>query len=552
MQHGANAAEKLRSELLEKNQEIADMDSKLTALGELHAQQISEIHAGLDSEVTERCRSLQKEVNNAEQLLQQETQRSNALETSLEQTKQNVITNEDRLVAKDAEIRDLQNALTEQKLRAENDRTESLKDHDTHRQEVVTLQLATQKLELKNESLSENLQSRNTEVGELKIEVERLKSEVLLVTKDQSHSQAMLESCRERLKSGEQDSSDLLGAKLQLRESEANRRREEEKVEEMALRLQDAARQISSLQTAVETTSELHTLRAQQPHNAPRPRQNDSLHAPHLHDVSSINAWPTSTVSPFPAPLDSSGSEYGPIAASPFAEPKGTPPLPNQNVAHLVNAVAEQRTLVDELKKKNRVLAEQNARIRDQVKQFTSDMAAEPIVKNATRLQAENEDLKRELKQLKAEIESLSADVATSRIAARSSNSGQHGDIIPKLTSELLSLREDLDAERKRCKLYEALASGRRGDREDRRGDSGEDDGRYRRKYEKVKIAHHAVVKENRELKAKIGQAKQDIQRVVGEKEALLEIKYVQKKKKKTLQWTGLSRSSTKKAEFSK
>eukprot|EP01064_Diplonema_japonicum_P016163 TRINITY_DN2416_c0_g1_i3.p1 TRINITY_DN2416_c0_g1~~TRINITY_DN2416_c0_g1_i3.p1 ORF type:complete len:784 (+),score=236.12 TRINITY_DN2416_c0_g1_i3:28-2352(+) len=176
---------------------------------------------------------------------------------------------------------------------------------------------------------------------------------------------------------------------------------------------------------------------------------------------------------------------------------------------------------VVDLKEKNKELVEQNGKIRAEVRSFAEAMAAEPIMKKTKQLQEEVGMLRRELSEKKKELAANQAEVLDlhreMEVQAIPSHHNHNGQ-----AEEIAVLKRNSEADKRKLKMYEALLSREESVAKEELDPAAQV--RYKRKYEKLKIVSHQLAKENKDLKSRMAQAKQDFKRLVSEKESLLEI----------------------------
>eukprot|EP01063_Lacrimia_lanifica_P009802 TRINITY_DN16673_c1_g1_i1.p1 TRINITY_DN16673_c1_g1~~TRINITY_DN16673_c1_g1_i1.p1 ORF type:complete len:836 (+),score=357.13 TRINITY_DN16673_c1_g1_i1:116-2509(+) len=382
--------------------------------------------------------------------------------------------------------------------------------------------LEAHKARLEAQAFEKEIAASTEDRGRLREEVAKEAAAKGNIEKELSYTRQQLQAEQAKTAKLEAAEADLMKVRAQLRESESLRRKE-------------ASQHDTSLK---HLNQKLHD--ATPPHPHPHPHSHHAHHPTPTHQNASLGLGgvpiPGSAGSGFPTVPNmdlSSGSEmYPPVSpvlgftTLPGGGAGGA--TPQQAMPH---QVVELRSQVHTLQAKNKELSEQNARIRQQVRQFTEEMAAEPIVKRTAELQEEVDGLRKHLNAANREITSLQAELMDKEreglaagyggpAAASSPRAGggrEQQELIVKLTTELLKLKGEADASRKRNEMWEAAPPS------PRPGDTG-DAARYRRKYEKLKQVNHALSNENADLRARMSQAKEDLKRLISEKESLLEI----------------------------
>eukprot|EP01060_Flectonema_neradi_P031440 TRINITY_DN4769_c5_g1_i1.p1 TRINITY_DN4769_c5_g1~~TRINITY_DN4769_c5_g1_i1.p1 ORF type:complete len:817 (+),score=241.29 TRINITY_DN4769_c5_g1_i1:58-2508(+) len=411
--------------------------------------------------------------------------------------------------------------------------------------QINTLQLEYHKLSLDHQSserlLAENkellrtqendIRSKDAELKNLSTEIFKLKEAIVsgkeTLRQERDQSALTIEEVTKKLQSAQQELIDnqKVVSMVQERPGELERiqhqfqtsesmRACERSEHEAIVRMKDE--KLASLEKQL---MELSTARIHHPEV--------SSIAPNLHQPQSF----------VPQGDLSSGSEYAPV--SPLLGVQ-SPPTNNQHVSHNyqlqldlteqkhLHQVSELQNQIAELNRSNQQLSRQNSQIRNEVRRFTEEMAAEPIVLKTKQLQNEVDDHKkevsskiREIATLQSQLSEREREIDTLKASALANTSDT---VVSRLTSEVTRLHADLEFHKKKLLMYSALGIT---DRPSHADDDRENE-KLRRKYDKLKANTNTLHRENKSLKERMVRAKEDLKRLVTEKNSLLSINNMQ------------------------
>ncbi|KAJ9470449.1 hypothetical protein DIPPA_15301 [Diplonema papillatum] len=200
------------------------------------------------------------------------------------------------------------------------------------------------------------------------------------------------------------------------------------------------------------------------------------------------------------------------------------------DAAHRARVIEDLRAQVADHATRNQDLSAQNDRIRAQVRKFTEEMEAEPIVQKTKQLRAEADELRAQLNAKKRDVAALQAHVMDLESAAsRGASSGQP-ELLARAAEELAKVKAELELHKKRSALLEALndhttsAAAQHILAETDPAGLARALAGMKKKYEKAKHAAKELAGEGKDLRKRLDRAHADLKRVAAEKRSLLEI----------------------------